>query len=441
MRLILLSGGSGKRLWPLSSDARSKQFLKVLMNEDGQYESMVQRIWRQLGKAGLSENTHIVANILQREMLLNQLGNQVRVIVEPARRDTFPAISLAVTYLLEHEKVDPEKPIVVLPVDSYVEDNFFENINLLGRVLEQTDFEMALIGAKPTYPSSKYGYISVGKQIGPYYEVSRFTEKPTESAAEKFIQQGALWNCGIFAFRGKLITKLLRKRGLPHHYIDLLHYYDELPKISFDYAVVERLNCMVVVPYAGYWKDLGTWNTLTDELGSPVIGNGKLDHACHNTHVLNELSLPVKVMGISNAVIAVSSDGILVADKIASQRLKDMLTHESTRITYEEKFWGWYRVLDVAVNADREVWTRKLWIYAQRFYSETITNYQTEVITVIAGKGTIDLDGEQMTLQEGDVVTIQNRKLRTIFATTDMECIQQLVSNGGSHDFSGNADP
>jgi mannose-1-phosphate guanylyltransferase len=428
MRLILLSGGSGKRLWPLSSDARSKQFLKVLLNENGQYESMVQRIWRQLGRAGLSGNAHIVANVSQREMLLNQLGSKVRIIVEPSRRDTFPAISLAVTYLLEYEKVDPAEPIVILPVDSFVEDEFFRNIKLLDHILEQADFEMALIGAKPTYPSAKYGYISVGKKEGPYYQVNRFTEKPTESVAEHLLRQGALWNCGIFAFRGQLILDQLRLRNLPHRYSDLFENYEVLPKISFDYAVAEKLSRMAVVPYEGYWKDLGTWNTLTDELGGSIIGNGELDHLCENTHVLNELSLPVKVMGISNAVIAVSSDGILVADKIASQRLKDMLADESgQRTTYEERYWGWYRVLDHAVHPDREVLTRRLMIYGQRTYSEPIADNQTEVITVVTGKGMLELDDELIPIQAGDVLTIRNRNARTIHASHDIECIQLQI--------------
>jgi mannose-1-phosphate guanylyltransferase len=133
-------------------------------------------------------------------------------------------------------------------------------------------------------------------------------------------------------------------------------------------------------------------------------------------------------MGISNAVIAVSSDGILVADKIASQRLKDMLADESgQRTTYEERYWGWYRVLDVVVHPDREVLTRRLMIYGQRTYSEPIADNQTEVLTVVAGKGMLELDGELMSIQAGDVMTIRNRNSRIIYASNDIECIQLQI--------------
>src|SRR5690606_28225515 len=134
---------------------------------------------------------------------------------------------------------------------------------------------------------------------------------------------------------------------LPQCYEDFIGQYSSLDSISFDYAVVEKLTRMAVIPYTGFWKDLGTWNTLTEEIGELVIGKGKLSQDCENTHVLNELNLPVKVLGISNAVVVASHDGILVTDKKASPRLKDMLYDDPPQRTmYEERYWGWYQILD-----------------------------------------------------------------------------------------------
>ena len=159
MRLVLLSGGSGKRLWPLSNDTRSKQFLKVLEGEDGEKQSMVQRVWGQLKEQDL-QNLHIISTSkMQRDMIYSQIGMDVPLIIEPERRDTFPAIALAASYLYSIENVSENEVIVVLPVDPYIEDPFFEKVKELENVLAHSEADLALIGVKPTYPSSKYGYI------------------------------------------------------------------------------------------------------------------------------------------------------------------------------------------------------------------------------------------------------------------------------------------
>ncbi len=425
MKLILLSGGSGRRLWPLSSDYRSKQFLKVLENDEGHYESMIQRVWRQLKKAELHRDAYIVANASQTEMLQYQLNEDVPIIVEPARKDTFPAISLAVLYLIDCVMIDPDETVCVLPVDSFVEDAFFHNLRVLERVLENRKVELALMGATPTYPSAKYGYILTGSQVDQYYWVETFVEKPTESVAVDLLEQRALWNCGIFAFRGRFLLDHLESIQLPTNYYTFTENYFKLEAISFDYSVVEHTRHIAVLPYKGDWKDLGTWNTLTEEIREPVIGRGSLSKDCDNTHVVNELNLPVKVLGISNAVIAVSSDGILVTDKASSPRLKEMLIDDKEhRTMYEERFWGWYRVLDDIVKEDHEIITRKIMIYESKAYTERILPSSIEVITIISGKCVLNLDGVQSTLGSGDTVRIFEKSTRILQALTETECIQ-----------------
>ncbi len=258
MNIVLLSGGSGKRLWPLSNDARSKQFLKVLENSAGEKVSMLERIWSQLTSVGLAESTVIATSKGQVDMINNQLGSSVPLIIEPKRRDTFPAIALAAAYLYTVKKVNINEVVAVLPVDSYVNDYFFEKIKELKRVLNESQTKLALIGVKPTYPSVKYGYIipqPIDKQKD-YLKVLGFREKPSEQEAETLIQKNALWNCGVFAFKLEYILSILDQKGLTKNYYQLIKNYDQLPNISFDYEVVEKTIGMTVLPYKGSWKDL-----------------------------------------------------------------------------------------------------------------------------------------------------------------------------------------
>ncbi|MFS0725645.1 sugar phosphate nucleotidyltransferase [Paenibacillus sp. 1P07SE] len=439
MKLILLSGGSGKRLWPLSNDARSKQFLRMLEGPEGRKESMVERVWRQLGESGVRESAYIATGQAQEELLRAHVGPDVPLIVEPSRRDTFPAIALSAVYLYSIVGVSLEETVAVLPVDPYVEDSFFRRVSELEHVLTRSGCDMALMGVTPTYPSAKYGYIvpesDPAAAAGNPAEteagtcassrVRRFTEKPDEAAAAALIADGALWNCGVFAFKLGYLIQLLIDRGLPIHYDGLQQQYERLKKTSFDYEVVEQAAHIEVLRYDGYWKDLGTWNTLTEEMTSPLLGEGRMTEDCRNTHVLNELGIPIAVLGLSNVVVAASPDGILVADKAASPRIKEIMQHDDRRPMYEERRWGHYLVLDQVQHADgTSAMTKRVCLEAGRHFSYHFHTDRSEVWTVISGRGEMILDGASRQLQAGDVAIIPVRAAHTLKAHTDMQLIE-----------------
>jgi mannose-1-phosphate guanylyltransferase len=428
MKLVLLSGGSGKRLWPLSNDARSKQFLKVLQNDQGNMESMVQRVWRQMGRAGLARHASIATGRGQVDMIQSQIGPEVSVIVEPQRRDTFPAIALAAVYLYSIQGVSLNEVVAILPVDPYVEDSFFDKIKELEGAVAATGADLALMGVKPTYPSEKYGYVVPETDSGDTSEVmmvSRFAEKPSREKAEALIAEKALWNCGVFAFKLNYMINLLMELGLPIHYEEMLRQYHRLPKISFDYAVVEKAEQIVVLPYAGEWKDLGTWNTLTEEIQAPLIGNGTICGDSQNVHMINELDIPIAVLGVSNIIVSASPDGILVADKNASPKVKDLIGHLEQRPMYEERRWGSYRVLDFKKFPEgQEVLTKRICISAGKNLSYQTHAKRSEVWTVIAGSGQFVLEDRIGSLQAGDVVKIPVGAKHSIRAFTDLEIIE-----------------
>lgn len=429
MKLILLSGGSGTRLWPLSNDSRAKQFLKVLKNEEtGEYESMVQRVFRQLSMIMAPNEIIVATNVSQINMLKNQLGD-IPIVVEPERRDTFPAIALACTYLSSSLGMKENEIVGVVSVDSFVDLAFYQKVKELEKLVTETNAEIGLLGIKPTYPSSKYGYL-IPSHHSDYMEVERFVEKPTEEASEVLIAEGAYWNSGVFAFPLGLILKKLKEKDFSSEYHKLREEFASLPKNSFDYEIVEHLSKIVALTYDGYWKDLGTWNTLTEEMSQQVIGNGGLSEDSVNTHIVNELELPVKVLGISNAVVAVSADGILVTDKPASSRMKDML-HEGlfSRPMYEERRWGWYRVLDVAKKEGREVLTKRLCVHTGKNLSYQYHQHREETWTIISGEAIFVQDGVQKLVKSGDVLQIPPFSKHAIYAETETEFIEVQIGS------------
>jgi mannose-1-phosphate guanylyltransferase len=425
MKLVLLSGGSGKRLWPLSNDVRSKQFLKILSNKDNELESMVQRVWNQLGAINMQESTVIATSKSQVDLIYSQLGNNVNIITEPERRDTFPAIALAATYLFSEMSIDEDEVIAVLPVDPYVDDDYFNRVLDLEKAIIESDADLALMGVSPTYPSSKYGYIVPNKENESIITVNHFKEKPTEDEATKLIEKGALWNCGVFAFRLGRIINMIENNGLPIVYKELLKNYNFLPKNSFDYEVVEKTEKIVAIDYAGGWKDLGTWNTLTEEMGSEVIGKALTSETTKNTHVINELDIPVTVMGINNAIIAVSPDGILVADKQESHKIKELVSGFNFRPMFEERRWGWYRVLDYTKYEDgKEVLTKRIGVQAGKNLSYQMHKYRSETWTIIKGEGVFALNGQLRVVRAGDVLEIPVGSKHALKAVNDLEIIE-----------------
>lgn len=431
MIVILLSGGSGKRLWPLSNEARSKQFLKILTSTGGQLESMVQRVWRQLAANEQINQVYISTNKSQVDIIQNQLGTDIPLIIEPERRDTFPAIALATAYLNSTIGADPHETILVMPVDPFVEDPFFDRLKEMQEIIERSGAELALMGVHPTYPSTKYGYILPQRDVtenqhkSNYFKVKEFNEKPTVEGAQQLINQQALWNCGVFAFKLGYMMDQLKMRDLPTKFEELMQNYEHLTKISFDYEIVEKAKDIVVLPYEGSWKDLGTWNTLTEEMKERRIGSGMISEDCNNSHLINELDIPVIVTGLSNIVVAASPDGIYVSDKSVSHQIKDIVKDIDRRPMYEERRWGSYRVLDYKeLENGIKVLTKSIHISAHKNLSYQYHLMRSEVWVIVSGKGEFILEDQLLTVKAGDVLEIPVGAKHGIRAITPLEFIE-----------------
>ena len=250
MNIVLLSGGSGKRLWPLSNDIRSKQFIKLFKKADGTYESMVQRVYRQIKTVDTDATVTIATAKTQVSAIRNQLGDDVGISVEPCRRDTFPAIALATAYLADVQGVSREESVVVCPVDPYVNDDYFAALKKLSAQADKGEANLVLMGIEPTYPSEKYGYI-IPETAATTAMVRTFKEKPDVETAKAYIAQGALWNGGVFAYKLGYVLDIAHRLIDFTDYQDLFSKYETLTKISFDYAVVEKEKSIQVQRFAG----------------------------------------------------------------------------------------------------------------------------------------------------------------------------------------------
>lgn len=436
MHLILLSGGSGKRLWPLSNDIRSKQFLKVLPGKKNLVtgeilqESMVQRVYRQLKTVGGWDSITVAAGASQRDQLELQLGKDVNIVIEPERRDTFPAIALACAYLYGNCNVGRDAVVGILPVDSFVDIEFFRQVKEIESSLKETDADLILLGAKPLFASEKYGYIIPKKtrENGrTAVEVASFKEKPVREQAQAFIKKGGLWNCGVFGLTIGYVLKILEERyGIcDFSYSNMQEAFKSLPKASFDYEVVETAENIWALKYDGKWKDLGTWETLASEMANKITGNVITDDKCKDTCILNEREIPVAVMGIEGAVVVASNDGILVASKGETYKLKDLMSELKVRPRFEEKRWGTYTVVEHTIydNGD-EALTKKLLLRKGQQISYQYHNNRKEIWSIIRGSGLLFVNGEKNEIKAGDVVSLKEGDKHGIKALTDLEIIE-----------------
>lgn len=425
MYYVLLSGGSGKRLWPLSNDARPKQYLKLVNREINSMDrcSMLQRVWEQMEYAGIQDNTIITTEKEQIELIKSQVKN-ASIAVEPMRRDTFGAVLLSCSYLHSYMGAALDDYAVIMPVDPYTEANYFETAKKMEHMMRQSGAEIGLMGAVPSFPSTKYGYIIPGQKQSGYYDVQSFEEKPDEKRAGELFQQGALWNCGVFCVKIGNILNYAEKYGVPRDYDGMYEAYHKLPKISFDYEVLEKTENLVMVEFCGFWKDLGTWDAMAEQMSTDCIGNVLMEESCRNTQAVNELGIPMVVMGTKDLVVVAAQDGILVTDKAYACKVKDVTKELVSRPMFEERRWGTLETLDDTQTNGVSTLTRKIKIYDGMTSSYHYHKERDEIWTVLNGSGELILEGNKISLMPGKAICIRKNQRHAVKAFRDFEYIE-----------------
>ena len=429
MNIILLSGGSGTRLWPLSNETMSKQFLRLLRDRNGEKESMVQRVFRQLKETKIDAKIVIATGRSQVESIRYQLGEDIDLVVEPERRNTYAAILLSAAYLKYRKNIGDDESVLVLPVDPYTDNAYFETLHKMDAVIQSERSQMVLMGIVPTYPSEKYGYIICKEDAGEVRNVSRFQEKPDLETAKQLLSQGAFWNAGVFGFKLRYIMDILHQELKADSYEEVLEQFSQIKKNSFDYEVVEKASSISMVPYQGEWKDLGTWNTLTEEMpenhGNVVTGEGN-----QNVSIVNVTDKPVVVLGLKDAVVVSSAEGVLVSDKGKSSYLRPYVEGLNERPLFEEKRWGEYKVLDQEEYGEgSKTLVKRLSIRAGKAFSLQLHHHRDEIWTIVAGRGLITVGEETREMSAGDVVKIRKGEKHKAVALEDMEIIEIQIGD------------
>ena len=383
---------------------------------------MVQRVYKQITTVDKEADVTIATSKSQLSAIRNQLNDKVSVCIEPCRRDTFPAIALAAAYLKDERGIDEEECVVICPVDPYVDNTYYEAINQLEKLVLADTANITLMGIEPTVPSKKYGYIIPdSKEL--VSNVKEFKEKPDRETAKKYIEKGALWNAGVFAFKLKYILNKAHEMIDFTDYQDLFNKYSTLNKISFDYAVVEKEQSIQVMRYAGEWKDVGSWNMMAEVMADKTKGNVTLDETCENTQVINELDIPILCMGCKDMVVAASGDGILVSDKERSGQMKSYVEEISTDVHFAEKSWGTYTVIDVQPQS----MTIKIKLKKGNHMKYHAHEHREEVWTIVSGYGKVVVDGREQEVKTGDVITLPVGCKHILIAETDMSVIEVQI--------------
>lgn len=366
---IILAGGSGSRLWPLSRTLRPKQLL-ALDGEQTLLQQTACRLLKHVDASCLLTVTHQDHKFEVKGQLAEVDAElPATVLAEPCARNTLPAIAWAVWEIF---KQDPEAMIGVFPSDHAINDEHSFLTAWQAAELAAAEGYLVLLGITPTEPATGYGYIQPGNALDitsakPVLQVSRFVEKPDLAKAQQFVDSGYLWNSGMFVFRASVFMQLLARHQPDIHQAmtstqsdDVAAFYAQLPNLSIDYGLAEKAEQVAVVPVAMGWSDLGSWDSIyqhrdKDEAGNvsqgDVLMQDTQDSLLWNSHGL------LATLGVRNIAVIQTADATLVCDRSRTEDIKQLVTlvqnsHPQLTETHTtvHRPWGIYRVLEEGPN-------------------------------------------------------------------------------------------
>ena len=416
MKIIILAGGGGTRLFPLSRACYPKQFLKIAGEK-----SLLQQTVERFLIIAKQEDIVIVTNkdyIFHVQEDLHEIGaEKINVITEPTGKNTAPAIALAISYCKDCLNCDDDEILFVIPADHLIKPagKFAELVQQAEQVCKEKN-DIITIGVKPTKPETGYGYIQTADEIGEnVFAVKSFKEKPDKVTAEKYLVEGNYyWNAGMFMFSiARMETEL--EQYIPEivkisqqGYEICVNKFNEMPDISIDYAVAEKSTHMAVMPMQGiYWNDIGSFDSiaevLADKNGNGIYGDVIADGCC-NTTILGSDRL-ISGIGLKNLIVVDTPDSLLITEKGKSQEVKkvvEKLKKEHRKEAIENRTmyrpWGSYTIL-----AEGEGYkVKRITIKPGAKLSLQMHYHRSEHWTVISGTGKLTLDDKVVIFKENE---------------------------------------
>ena len=441
MYSIILCGGSGTRLWPLSRKNYPKQFIDLCGDR-----SLLQQTYSRMKRVTPPENIFLVTNQENYYNVLNQVREveedigEEHVLVEPASLNTAPAITYALKYLAEKMGVDPNEPIAILPSDHYIgdEESFAE---VLTAAMNNVGGHIGTIGITPDRPDTGFGYIKKGTQMDGYYEVEEFKEKPDKETAEEYFRSGEyVWNSGIYIFNIKTFAKELKQHSpeiysvLAKDFSAFMEEFSSMPKISLDFAISERSERMAVWEGDFGWSDIGSFDRLAEISAS---GNNNVKHLEVDSSNIFTYSMNNKLIatsGVEDLIVVENMDSILVQKKGESENVKQVVDHLKEN-KYSELYhnlivhepWGKFEVLVNTGNLK----VKKMTVHPGSYLGLHFHYHRVEHWIITRGVARVTKDEEELYLNENESTFIPSMTKHSLenVGKTELEIIEVLTGS------------
>lgn len=419
---VILAGGSGSRLWPLSRELYPKQLLNLYAEK-----SLLQSTFERLNKFMPSKNIISVTNSKHHanvKMQLGKLSEDSIILSEPISKNTAPAIALAIKYIIENSETD--ETILIVPSDLLIEDNdkFISSVKEAEKFVEEG--KIVTFGVKPAYPETGFGYIKSVEN-----NVIEFCEKPNFETAEKYIQDGGyFWNSGIFMFKASTIIKelehycpeissIIKNINCTNKSISFTEF-EKMPNISIDYALMEKSKNIAMIELASDWKDLGSWQSIyevspKDDNNNVFVGH-VLDKGSKNSFVYSSSKL-VATIGLEDTVVIETEDAILACKKDRTQEVKQVYEtlkeqHDGTQMVHKTVYrpWGFYTV----IAEGKGFQTKLIHVNVGQKLSVQSHNHRSEHWVVLSGMAKVVLEGKEHILSPGHSIDIPVKAIHSL---------------------------
>lgn len=424
IRPVILSGGSGSRLWPTSRSKYPKQFIEMFDNK-----SLFEKTLERVMKLNCTSLPLIVTNFeyeIYIKNILNKLNIEAELILEPIPKNTTAAIYLS------SKLSDPDEDLLILPSDHLIKDENYFSI-IVKKTLESKSVDQWIVfGVMPSFASTGYGYLNVNSNViindnEELLEVVKFEEKPNKEKAEKLLKNGFLWNSGIFIGKAEMIINSISKFSPEVSQIcDLIlnkqkkisdvkkitfdkKLFDKIPSISIDYSVMEKEDNIFCMPFLSEWNDLGTWDSLIKEKNLSLDTKSRiLEIDSENNFILNA-KRTIATIGIKDLIIIDSPDATLISKKNNTEKVKDIVealnksnNNQAIENIFEFRPWGKFENL---INS-KECKVKKITVHPFQRLSLQYHNFRSEHWVVIDGEASVYLNDKNFVLKKGESIDI-----------------------------------